>query len=120
MDVLLVDDNQRVRTSLARILRRAGLQVGTAENGLQAFAELQLNSYRAIVLDVQMPYMDGIELYEELQAEYPHLAERVVFVSAWAGEPTVRTFLEGTGRPVLEKPFDVMDFIKLVRRVTVT
>lgn len=117
MDVLIVDDNRRVRSSLARILKHAGLLVDTAENGLAAYAEVQSHPYRAIVLDVQMPFMDGIEFYEELRLDYPELARRVVFVTAWVDEPAIRTFLQDTGRPFLEKPFDVMDFVRLVRRV---
>ena len=117
MDVLIVDDNTRVRSSLARILERAGLVVDTAENGLAAYAEVQIHPYRVIVVDIQMPFMDGIEFYEELRVDYPDLARRVVFVTAWTGEPAIRTFLEDTGRPFLEKPFDVVDFVKVVRHI---
>lgn len=117
MDVLIVDDNPRVRGSLARILRRAGLTVDTAENGLHALAALKDRSYRVVVCDIQMPFMTGIELYEELRDAYPDLAERVVFVTAWASEPVVREFLDRSGRRFLEKPFEVSEFLDLVGRV---
>ena len=117
MDVLVVDDNPKVRNGLAKILERAGLLVGTAENGLAAFAEIQKRSYRVVVCDIQMPYMDGLELYEELERQYPEIARRVVFVSAWLGVPEIRQFIEETGRPHLEKPFEMADFVRLVRQV---
>lgn len=120
MDVLIVDDNATVRGSLARILERAGLMVGTAENGLAAFAELRERQYRVIVCDIQMPFMNGIELFEEMREEFPDLARRVLFVSAWTSEPVVRAFLESSGRPFLEKPFELTDFIKMVRRIAST
>ncbi len=115
--VLLVDDNQNVREGLARVLRKAGYTVATAENGLAALAALEGNRYAAIVCDIMMPAMDGIRLYQLIEIHHPDAAKRVLFVSAWFDDPEVQSFLTRTGRPVLHKPFEIPAFIQAVREV---
>jgi len=116
--VLLVDDNQNVREGLARVLRKSGFAVATAQNGLEALAALEGNSYGAIVCDIMMPVMDGIRLYQLIEARHPDAAKHILFVSAWFDDPEVQSFLDRTGRPVLRKPFEIGDLLKAVREVT--
>ena len=117
MSVLLVDDNQNVREGLARVLRRSGYAVATAENGLEALAALEGNRYRAIICDIMMPVMDGIRLYQLIEARHPDATKHVLFVSAWFDDPEVQSFLTRTGRPVLRKPFEIAELIKAVQDV---
>jgi two-component system response regulator MprA len=116
--VLLVDDNQNVREGLARVLRKSGYTVATAENGLEALQALEGNRYGAIICDIMMPAMDGIRLYQLIQSQHPDATEHVLFVSAWFDDPEVQSFLDRTGRPVLRKPFEIGDFLKAVQEVT--
>jgi CheY-like chemotaxis protein len=117
VSVLLVDDNQNVREGLARVLRRSGYAVATAENGLEALAALEGNRYRAIICDIMMPVMDGIRLYQLIEARHPDATKHVLFVSAWFDDPEVQSFLTRTGRPVLRKPFEIADLLKAVQDV---
>ena len=117
-EVLIVEDNPIVRRGLARVLKGAGFTVTTADNGLAALVELDEHSYQAIVCDIMMPVMDGIEFYERLETEDPEAAQLVLFVSAWAGEPEVGGFLRRTGRTVLQKPFEIDEFVRAVQEVT--
>jgi two-component system NtrC family sensor kinase len=116
--VLLVDDNHEVREGLARVLRRSGFAVATAENGLEALEKLaESPSYRVVICDIMMPVMDGMHLYQQLEARHPQIAERVVFVSAWFDDPEVQAFLARTGRPVLAKPFEIPDLVRKVKEI---
>lgn len=116
--VLLIDDNHEVREGLARVLRRSGFEVATAENGLDALEKLEgTPQYRVVICDLMMPVMDGIRLYEQLEARLPEVARRVMFVSAWFDDPDVQAFLGRTGRPVLRKPFEIHDFIRTVKEI---
>ncbi len=115
--VLLVEDNQQVREGLARVLSRAGFSVTTAENGLEALARLEGGRYGAVVSDIMMPVMDGMRLYQLLEVRHPEAARRLVFVSAWFDDPEVQAFLRRSGRPVLQKPFDIGDLIRMVREL---
>lgn len=68
--VLVVEDNDETRTVLERVLQIRGYDVVTARDGLDALTYLQGGgTAAAIVLDIAMPVMDGIELAQHLQAK---------------------------------------------------
>jgi CheY-like chemotaxis protein len=115
VDVLIVDDDGAVRRVYTKALERAGFMVGAVDNGLAAFVELQEHSFRAIVCDIRMPFLEGRKLYEQLVADMPQLAERTVFVTAAGSEEPIRRFLAKTGRPVLHKPVELADLVAAVR-----
>jgi len=115
MEVLLVDDDPAVRQAVGKALRRAGFEVTAVDNGLAALAAIQTHSFGVVVTDIRMDFLDGIRLYQELEAEFPELQERVVLVSAWAEDPEVDAFVHRTGRPLLRKPFELADLLELVR-----
>src|SRR3970040_2630010 len=117
MGVLLVEDNHEVREGLARVLRRWGFEVATAENGLEALAKLEGGDFRAVICDIMMPVMDGIRLYQLLEVRHPEVAKHVMFVSAWFDDPEVQEFLTRTGRHILRRPIEIPDFIRAVQEV---
>lgn len=61
-EILVVDDSRTMIHILAFNMNRAGFRVETANNGAIALEKLALKPYDAIVTDIQMPVMDGIEL----------------------------------------------------------
>jgi len=68
MKVLVVDDEPAVADAVARALRLEGYDVSTAGEGLAALSELERGRPDALVLDVMMPRMDGLEVARELRA----------------------------------------------------
>ncbi len=116
MDVLLVEDEPRTRKTFTKLLERAGFRVNGVENGLAALAELNEHSFRAIVLDVGLPFLEGRKLYSELVESYPVMAKRVIFVTGYVGDEEVLRFLQETGRPFLEKPAPAAELVEVVRR----
>ena len=115
MDVLIIDDDRAVRRALSKALEHAGYKVETVDSGLAAVAALQHHSYRMIVCDIRMPFLDGVSFYDELKDADPEAAKRVVFVTAFANEPTIQAFLERIDRPVVEKPFELEDLLAVVK-----
>lgn len=103
--VLVIDDDSQVNALIARVLTQADYQVQTETNPLAARQRLTYNSYEAIICDLSMPGMSGMELYEELMHISPTLAQRLIFVTGDATRPMTQVFLEGTGLPYLLKPF---------------
>ena len=61
MQILVVDDDQAVRDSLARSLKYSGDTVTTAKDGVEALAKLAGYTPDAVIMDVQMPRLDGLE-----------------------------------------------------------
>ena len=117
MDVLIVDDDPTICKMFTRLLERAGFMVKAVDNGLAAIAELQQHKFRVIVSDFQMPFLKGTSFYEELAKEMPDMARRVVFVTGWARDPETRQSLAQYGRPVLKKPADPQELLKVVRQI---
>ena len=66
--VLMVDDDPDVRTSVARGLRHSGFDVRVAATGKEALRLLSNESHDALVLDVQMPELDGVAVVTALRA----------------------------------------------------
>ena len=116
MDVLLVEDEPGTRQTYTKLLERAGFRVNAVENGLAAIAELNEHSFRALVLDVGLPFLEGRKLYNELVDSYPAMAKRVIFVTGNLSDEEVLRFLDETGRPYLGKPASATELVGIVRR----
>jgi CheY-like chemotaxis protein len=71
IEVLVVDDNEAMRSSLALILRSAGYRVVEASDGLEALTHLAVADVGLMLLDVDMPGLDGIALLEQLGTPPP-------------------------------------------------
>ncbi len=68
MHILVVDDDQAVRDSLARSLQYSGYEVATASDGVEALAQLASLRVDAVVMDVMMPRLDGLETTRVLRS----------------------------------------------------
>ena len=69
MNILVVDDCQTTRKLLGHYLKSRGYNVVFAENGLDALEKLGSNDINLILTDLNMPYMDGMELIKTLRSD---------------------------------------------------
>ena len=79
--ILIVDDNSNARSRLERLLGGAGYSVSTAENGVQALAAVKRNKPDAILMDVNMPEMDGFATTRALRGDAETKGIPVVLVT---------------------------------------
>jgi two-component system, NtrC family, response regulator AtoC len=101
--VLVVDDEESVRTFLAELLGNAGYQVRCASSGAQALEMLEGGSFDAVLLDVVMPEMSGLEVLRHYRSTGG--AAPVIVLSALAGaDDAVRAMKMGAS-DYLSKPF---------------
>jgi len=101
--VLVVDDEESVRTFLAELLGNAGYQVRCASSGAQALEMLEGGSFDAVLLDVVMPEMSGLEVLRHYRGAGG--AAPVIVLSALAGaDDAVRAMKMGAS-DYLSKPF---------------
>ena len=103
--VLVVDDDASVRKSLQRLLRSAGFAVQTFASGVEFMAHEPFVGLYCLVLDIQMPEMNGLEVQH-------HLAESgntipIIFITAHADVQVRDRAMQAGASAFLVKPFDV-------------
>jgi len=104
--VLVVDDEPGIGAAIRRVLRREH-DVVAATSGREALAVIQSQTdFDAVLCDVMMPELTGMELYRMLRAELPALADRIVFMSGGAFTPEALEFLSAVPNARIAKPFD--------------
>jgi len=111
--ILVVEDDERIRSLLTAVLQDNHYQVLIAEDGAAALRIAESNGAAVDLLltDIVMPKIGGPELADRLQEVYPGL--RVLFMSGYS-EEVVSSRLEGTERMLLEKPFSLPDLLRCV------
>ena len=102
--VLVADDNAVNRMVVGRMLRTLGAAVATAENGLRAIERLEEQTFDLILMDVQMPELDGLEATQRLRERPRGRAVPVVGLSAGAQETDRTAALEAGMDDFLTKP----------------
>ena len=112
--VLVVDDDDAIRTMVERILRRERFHVESARDGFEAIEKLSRNDYSTILLDLMMPRVDGLQVLRFLEAE-PNAPKSLVIVMT--ANTQIATEAEGSKRlfRVLSKPFDIRQLVDHVR-----
>ena len=83
--LLVVDDDIQMLAALETALRRKGHLVETASNGIEAAAKLDTTMVQAVITDLKMPGMDGLELLQHVRRTNPALP--VVVLSAFGTVP---------------------------------
>lgn len=105
--VLVVDDEPGIGRSLARALGRDH-DVSTVTCARDALGHLLgKDDYDAVLCDVMMPEMTGVELYATLERSRPELAARMLFITGGAFTPSTQEFVQTMADRCLEKPFDI-------------
>lgn len=115
--ILVVDDELMVRQFVSQILVEEGHEVEVAESAEGALEEVNNKEYHAIMLDIKMPGMSGIELYQHFQKISPLLADKVVFITGDVMGTGTMTFLSKTKAPYIIKPFDAKQLKTQINRV---
>jgi CheY-like chemotaxis protein len=102
--ILLIDDEPSFVRALATLLRRDGHTVDTADNGDLALAQLQERRYDILLCGLRMPELDGPALYDILTSQYPHLRQRIIFLTGDTLSLESTAFVERSGQPCVPKP----------------
>jgi CheY-like chemotaxis protein len=111
--VLVVDDEESIRTLIDRVLSRQGFKVETAADGQRAIEKIAQGEFDAIVLDLMMPRVDGFSVLRHLIATNPELISKTVVATAFPRDAT-NAQLDEVCRVII-KPFDTGELIDAVR-----
>jgi CheY-like chemotaxis protein len=110
--ILIVDDDDAIRTMVERVLRREQFEVESARDGYEAIEKLTRNDYATVLLDLMMPRVDGHGVLRFLE-KHPTPAPVIVMTANTQGGSEA-----ADAKPVfrvLSKPFDISQLISHVR-----
>ncbi len=112
--ILLAEDEEAMRTYLARALENAGYEVVAVDRGTAALPLLKTSEFDLLLSDIVMPEMDGIELAQKCAEISPKT--KVMFITGFAAV-TLKASREAPQAKVLSKPFHLRDLVMEVERI---
>ena len=117
--ILVVDDEEQIRSMLTQMLEHEGFVVDTAENGEEGMDLITRHAYDLIITDMIMPIKDGLKLIMELIRDYPD--QRILAISG-GGAIKAERYLTMAGYldddiATLEKPFKRETLLALVNEL---
>ncbi|MBL7076162.1 MAG: response regulator [Kiritimatiellae bacterium] len=112
--ILVVDDETDLRNVLSRSLVHHGYRVETAGDGAEAYELLRSPDCKCILLDINMPRINGVELLLLMQAEDIHIPTIVMAGFDDYGEEEMKQF--SNVATLLHKPFQLDDALKAIKK----
>ena len=116
--ILVVDDEPEVGELVAEILTREGYEATVAQSGEEALGLIRTRRFAAIVSDLRMPGMDGMDLHARISEMAPQLLPSLGFMTGDTMGARAHAFLEATGAPYIDKPILPEDLRGLMARLT--
>ncbi len=111
--ILVVDDEEGICRALTRMFRRH--EVVAARSGNDAMQMIHANAdFDVILCDMMMPGISGMDVHVWLGKHWPHLAERLIFITGGAFTPQTNMYLKSIDTLCIEKPFESAELIKIV------
>jgi CheY-like chemotaxis protein len=112
---VVADDSLSVRRALEQLMQDAGFEVATARDGFEALAEIQAKPTHALLVDLEMPRMNGLEVTRNLRNHAETRDLPVVMITSRATDKH-QTMAEQAGvTRMLGKPFSEDNLVTLVR-----
>ncbi len=116
-NILIVDDDAGIREVVSFALRKAGFEVNTAENGIEALEKFSATAPALVVLDILMPELDGTEVCKRIRAHSERAHTPIIFLSSRDDEIDRILGLELGGDDYISKPFSPRELVARVRAI---
>ena len=114
INIWIIDDDRSIRWVLEKALKHEGMVVQSFESADKALAMLERDEPDALITDIRMPGMSGLELLKAINEQRPQLP--VIIMTAHSDLESAVSAYQGGAFEYLPKPFDVDDAIELVNR----
>jgi CheY-like chemotaxis protein/HPt (histidine-containing phosphotransfer) domain-containing protein len=116
--ILLTEDNPVNQKLALRLLEKMGYRVDVAGNGLEAIQALERQGYDLILMDVQMPEMDGLEATRQIVSRWPQDRPRIVAMTADAMQGDREKCIEAGMDDYLTKPIRTPELVAAIERTS--
>jgi len=111
--ILVIDDDESVRKTIAKSLEKAGYRVDTVENGAEAIEKSQATRYNLALIDIRLPDMEGTKLLAAMRDTTPKMVKIIL-----TGYPAMENAIEAVNKGAdsyITKPVKIDDLLKLVK-----
>jgi DNA-binding NtrC family response regulator len=117
--VLVIDDEPTIRAALSRFFKRRNWIFDEAEDGARGLEKLLAPGahYSAIISDLRMPGMSGMQLHDHIAAQRPELLDRLIFSTGDVASKEAAEFVQRTRCVILEKPFELSKLAETLDRI---
>jgi chemosensory pili system protein ChpA (sensor histidine kinase/response regulator) len=115
LTALVVDDSITMRRVTQRLLERRGAKVFTARDGLDAITVLQEHTVDVVLLDIEMPRMDGFDLTRNVRASEQTHTIPIVMITSRTADKHRRLAVELGVNAYLGKPYQENELLALIR-----
>lgn len=113
--ILVVDDEEALRTVLSSELASEGYQVESAGDGDEAISIIEKKQYDLVLLDIKMPKVDGFEVLKFIKKSFP--AIKVIMLTAFADLKNAIESKKLGAEDFISKPYDLVDLLTTIERV---
>lgn len=112
--ILIAEDEDIARENLVHILQKDGYELTAVNNGLKAVQELEKNEFDLVITDLKMPKVDGMELLERIQRDYPQT--EILIITGFATVASAVEAMQKGAYSYIPKPFKIEELRILVLR----
>jgi len=111
--ILVIDDEESIRKSLAAVLEEKGYLVDTAENGKEAIEKAKTRLYNLALIDIRLQDMDGVQLLTAFKETVPKTVKIII-----TGYPSLENAIEAVNKGAdayIIKPFDMNKLLDMIK-----
>src|SRR5258706_5735405 len=112
--ILIIDDNESLRYTLASVLEESGFEPSAVEDGHKALDAIKRNQYELVICDMKLPGMDGMQILKEIKKIREDLP--VIMLTAFGDIKNAVEAMKYGAQDYLTKPFDNEDMIITIRK----
>ncbi len=116
--ILLAEDNSVNQKIMLRMLKKIGYHADVAENGLEVLKAMEKKLYDVVLMDVQMPEMDGFEATREIRRRWPKGSPKIIAITAYALAGDKERCLEAGMDGYIAKPVQMAKLAEIMKMYT--
>ena len=114
-NILIIEDEKEIRDGLAEVLEDAGFAVDSADNGQQGLDKIRKKDFDAVVTDLIMPVVGGMEVLRETKRIKPHTC--IILITAFATVDNAVEAMKAGASDYITKPFRIDEVQTKIRKV---
>ena len=115
MEILVVDDDVKVRETLIDMLSYSGFETTAATNGMEALRIMKEKDFPVVISDIRMPGMDGVELLREIKKNYSDT--EVISITGYSQDYTFTDMVKAGASDFIAKPFSKDELEAKINRI---